>query len=292
MTEERDATIKSLGNIYGMMISLRFDGYGSLKPDMNGNMAILGPLVEPIPSLHRHHPLAETGPWPASQPLALHISLTIRELQWLESTPGHQLFDEWRSQMHPTEDCSKTLVAFLELAQTLVQIVSSLHLLFPLPEPACRPALVYPDFHYSNILVSHEDPTHVTGVVDWEFTSIVPLWAAYTVPASIDDWGDKYELDLERRAEKARLRTVFAEGVVQACPDAAIVAQPADEETEQNIFGRRLLVKMATSGVALYKSFDEVKTMLVKIRECVRAGDGMVAGKLDHLVTLLSRSDP
>src|ERR1700735_5853801 len=96
--------------------------------------------------------------------------------------------------------------------------------LFPIPDGACRPALSHPDFHFSNILVSQQDPTVVTGIVDWEFASILPLWAAYAVPSLIHDSGDQYELNPEWKTHKARLRMVFAQAVVEACPNAMVVA--------------------------------------------------------------------
>ena len=284
-----DAAIQSLGNILGTIMSLTFDGYGSLKPDTN-TQSILGPLIEPIQSLHRHQPLSDTGPWPVSQPFATYFALAVREVQWLESATGRQLFDEWRGEMHPEENRLTTLPAFVELAQTLVDIVPHMYLLFPLPEDACRPALFHPDFHSSNILVSQEDPTVITGVVDWEFASILPLWAAYTVPPSLEDFGDTHELDSEWRMQKARLRMVFAQAVVEACPDAVTVALAGNEQTERSVRGLRILVKVATSGVALYKSFRDVRAELVKIRECVQIGDGPTVEKLDHLVTLFSQS--
>ena len=268
-------------------MSLKFNGYGSLIP---GNPQIkLGPLIEPIPSLHRHHPLTDTGPWPVSQSIAPYQALAVRELQWLESATGRQLFDEWRDKMHSKEDRSKTLPAFLILAHTLVDIIPHMYSLFPLPEPACRPALFHPDFHSSNIQVSHQDPTVVTGVVDWEFGSILPLWAAYNVPQSLEDNG-KRELELEWRAHKACLRVVFAKAVVQACPDAMMVAQAGNEQMEQTVRGLRLLVKMATSGVSLYKSFENVRAELIQIRECVRDPNGSIVEKLDYLVNVFSQT--
>ena len=285
--ELRDPAIKSLGKIYGAILSLNFEGYGSLKPDSSTQSSMLGPLVDPIPSLHRHQPLTDTGPWPASQPVGPHLALAIREVQWLESATGRQLFDEWRERMHPKEDRSKSFPAFLELAQTLVDIVPHMYSLFPIPDGACRPALSHPDFHFSNILVSQQDPTVVTGIVDWEFASILPLWAAYTVP--LRDFGDKYELNPEWRAHKGRLRVVFAHAVVEACPDAAIVTQAADELTKRSLRGLRQLVNVATSGVALYDSFEDVRAKLVNIRECVRVGGGPTVETLDQLVAVFSQ---
>ena len=193
----------------------------------------------------------------------------------------------WRAKMHPDEDRSRTLPAFVELAQTLVDIVPQMYTLFPLPEGACRPALFHADFHSSNILVSPTDPTAVTGVVDWEFTSILPLWAAYTVPPTIRDNG---ELDPEWRTRKAHLRIVFAQTVVQTCPDAASVTQAENEQTERSIRGLSMLVKVATMGVSLYKSFKDVRALLVQIRVCVSVGNEAIVEKLDHLVTIFSQS--
>ena len=93
---------------------------------------------------------------------------------------------------------------------------------------------------------------------------ILPLWAAYTVPPSIEDDGDKYELNPKWRMQKVHLRMVFAQAVVQTCPDAANMAQ-AMNETERSIHGLHMLVKVATSGAALYKSFKDVRAELIKI---------------------------
>jgi len=58
-------------------------------------------------------------------------------------------------------------------------------------------------------------------------------WAAYSVPGWLNDYGDKYELGrLEYRAHKAYLHVVFAQAVVQACPDTAMY-----ELTERCICG-------------------------------------------------------
>ncbi|KIM74475.1 hypothetical protein PILCRDRAFT_14380 [Piloderma croceum F 1598] len=279
-----DAVIQSLGNVLGKTMSLPFNGYGSLQPEspLSSN-SVLGPFLDPIISLHRHHPLPDTGPWPLNDPVALHLTLAKREVQWLESSKGQQLFDAWRTEMHPTENHTETLPAFLELTRTLAtNIVPHMYTLFLLPENAYRPALSHSDFHSNNILMSYNNPTHITGVVDWEFTSILQLWAAYAVPPEIQDSGNKYERNPLWCAEKKRLREVFAQEVVQTCPDAVHVLD------KQNIRGLRMLVGVATSGVALYNSFKDVGLKLVKICECVKGGDAAVLEKLDRLVALFS----
>jgi hypothetical protein len=55
-------------------MSLDFDGYGSLEPDAQ-DQSILGPLMEPISSLDRHYPFADTGQRASRSPPTLPWSL-------------------------------------------------------------------------------------------------------------------------------------------------------------------------------------------------------------------------
>ncbi|OKL58666.1 hypothetical protein UA08_06344 [Talaromyces atroroseus] len=41
---------------------------------------------------------------------------------------------------------------------------------------AATPALVHPDFHMRNIFVSAEEPTSITGFIDWQSTNIEPAF--------------------------------------------------------------------------------------------------------------------
>ncbi|CAL5872148.1 uncharacterized protein PFLUO_LOCUS6406 [Penicillium psychrofluorescens] len=43
-------------------------------------------------------------------------------------------------------------------------------------QDAATPALLHPDFHMRNIYVSAEEPTVVTGLIDWQSTSIEPAF--------------------------------------------------------------------------------------------------------------------
>ena len=125
--------------------------------------------------------------------------------------------------MHPKEDVNITLPVFQHLAKSCIQFAAHLETLFPIPIQAFRPTLSHPDFHFSNILVSHDDPTVVTGVVDWEHTAVLPFWDAYKLPGKIVDRGDALEKNSEWREEKRRLCSVYYDTVVAVCPDAAVL---------------------------------------------------------------------
>ncbi|PLB43702.1 hypothetical protein P170DRAFT_450894 [Aspergillus steynii IBT 23096] len=43
-------------------------------------------------------------------------------------------------------------------------------------QDAATPALLHPDFHKRNIYVSPEDPTTITGIIDWQSASIEPAF--------------------------------------------------------------------------------------------------------------------
>lgn len=43
-------------------------------------------------------------------------------------------------------------------------------------QDAATPALLHPDFHKRNIYVSAEDPTAITGLIDWQSASIEPAF--------------------------------------------------------------------------------------------------------------------
>lgn len=46
----------------------------------------------------------------------------------------------------------------------------------PLVQKAAAPTLFHADYHKRNIYVSEEDPTIITGIIDWQSTSIEPTF--------------------------------------------------------------------------------------------------------------------
>ncbi|GKZ93030.1 hypothetical protein AnigIFM59636_006094 [Aspergillus niger] len=60
-------------------------------------------------------------------------------------------------------------------------------------QDAATPALSHPDYHKRNIYVSLEDPTIITGLIDWQSTSIEPAFIYanetpdFATPPHLDD---------------------------------------------------------------------------------------------------------
>jgi hypothetical protein len=279
-TDQRNLVIAALGKISGQLYSCTFESYGSLNLQMN-----VDTLVEPIPSLHRHHFLSDCGPWPSSAPYAPITALVHREYEWLCSADGQQLFSSSREEMQPKEDINVTRPVFLHLAKSFIQFAAHLETLFPLHVQAFRPVLSHPDLSFSNILVSHDDPTVVTGVVDWEYAAVLPFWHAYATPEILLDAGDKWEIDPEWREEKQRLRSVYYDAVVAVCPDAAVLEDPS---MRRSINALRLFERLSTYGVSLYDSSQNIMASLLEIRDCITYPDHPGTHLIDQLILSFS----
>jgi Phosphotransferase enzyme family len=91
------------------------------------------------------------------------------------------------------------------------------------------PILFHPDLHKRNILVSENDPTVVTSIIDWQSTSVEPaFWFATTTP-DFADIRDRVELLTEDgRPSKPDPEAVACAQAFDACLKfhLPILAQP------------------------------------------------------------------
>ncbi|OJJ45089.1 hypothetical protein ASPZODRAFT_676262 [Penicilliopsis zonata CBS 506.65] len=69
----------------------------------------------------------------------------------------------------------------VEVLRMAVQVMPLLATL-PAIEHHSTPVLCHPDFHPGNIFVAAEDPTRITGVIDWQFTAILPRFTQVQWP--------------------------------------------------------------------------------------------------------------
>ena len=85
----------------------------------------------------------------------------------------------------------------------------------PVIRDAAPPTLLHPDLHKRNIFVSDDDPTIVTGLIDWQSCSVEPaFWYADEVPdltisATPSSTNDQLEPSSERCAKAFDLCTQF-----------------------------------------------------------------------------------
>ncbi|KAL4902041.1 hypothetical protein BDW74DRAFT_187035 [Aspergillus multicolor] len=68
----------------------------------------------------------------------------------------------------PVQEHVRLLKISQEVMQRLVED--------PRIQDAATPTLLHPDFHMRNIFVSAEDPTRITGLIDWQTTAIEPAF--------------------------------------------------------------------------------------------------------------------
>jgi hypothetical protein len=101
---------------------------------------------------------------------------------------------------------------------------------------ASKPVLFHPDFHTRNIFVDQDDPTQITGVIDWQAAAIGPVFVNvedipdFAQELSLDETLDAV-LDAERTAAQADARRCAGTWAVMAhlCPklgEAASVLDP------------------------------------------------------------------
>ncbi|KAI0065704.1 hypothetical protein BV25DRAFT_1988809 [Artomyces pyxidatus] len=284
---ERDVMMASLGRVCGGLLSLKFTSYGCISSHMAEEP--VGPITPPLCTLASEHSLEDVGPWPCSAPFALMTTLAAREEAWMRGPSGRTLVAQWRGERHPTEDLDKTLPAFVELASRLLQLFPHLPILYPLPEEALRPALCHPDFSVANVMASQDNPANITGLVDWEFATVAPLFSCYKVPDSLYDYGDQNEPDPEERESKRRGRALFAQGVIDACPDAEVVVRPEENSAlQRSLCGLQTLSILTTSGFSRWCPFEDVRARLVSLRESAAVECGPGVQIIDDLLTLFN----
>lgn len=74
----------------------------------------------------------------------------------------------------------------LELAKEVMPILAESRVL----KRHSQAVLTHPDLHPGNIFVSEDDPTDIQGVIDWQFTCVMPRFTQVRWPLFLDPPGD------------------------------------------------------------------------------------------------------
>ncbi|KFY14335.1 hypothetical protein V491_06084 [Pseudogymnoascus sp. VKM F-3775] len=92
-------------------------------------------------------------------------------------------------------------------------------------ENAAAPTLLHPDFHKRNIYVSAEEPTIITGLIDWQTTSIEP---AFLYANETPDFAALPEPPEEDLLENGHIKTEISRQKERELKDASICYQTYD----------------------------------------------------------------
>ncbi|CAL5873045.1 uncharacterized protein PFLUO_LOCUS7314 [Penicillium psychrofluorescens] len=179
---DRVQLIRGFAQLESSLATIQFPGYGalflrhalppSLKEDPNRTIAVdddycLGPLYHGSwpggfaadPEEYSQH----SGPW---RSLAQQGILQVRNYKTSYAGRG------------PHYGAPEEHIHMLERATEVIPILAESRTL----RCHSQGILCHPDFHPGNIFVSNEDPTVIEGVIDWQFTSIMPRFTQVRWP--------------------------------------------------------------------------------------------------------------
>lgn len=109
----------------------------------------------------------------------------------------------------------------------------------------CPLVLCHPDLAQLNIMVSCDEPDKVTGLLDWEGTTIIPMWESSLGYRLL---GDGPGHVVKPHVQTAQLRALFESTVVKNVPDYEEICARADK---LHLRGLKYLVQSATTFIAM-----------------------------------------
>ncbi|KAK5999991.1 hypothetical protein QM012_005079 [Aureobasidium pullulans] len=123
------------------------------------------------------------GPWLKSEQAMK--SVGHRELAWLE---------KFGIPRYPREPLYRAFYNYQEVdpqvqMQVLRDYLNIVPLLIPEQAELTKPTIRHPDLSPSNIFVS--DSGDITGLIDWQHTSVLPLFLQAKIPKHFQNWGDE-----------------------------------------------------------------------------------------------------
>ncbi|KAL2800612.1 hypothetical protein BJX66DRAFT_321573 [Aspergillus keveii] len=226
-SEQHMLCTKALSRAVRKMASLDFPAYGSLyfantPIDTSTKVAVkagfcIGPNCNPT-MWNRHPrelelyggPSSNRGPWKDLTSYCLGWLLVITQEPLSQDSLPHQ----------------GTVQEYIHLLKTGEQVLKML-VQGKRIQDAAVPTLLHADFHMKNIFVSPEDPTVITGLIDWQSTAIEPAFIyANETPdfAALPEQPDEEDIP-ETGHPETEISSAFKE---RALKDAAICYQTYD----------------------------------------------------------------
>ncbi|RAK95655.1 serine/threonine protein kinase [Aspergillus ibericus CBS 121593] len=219
--------IKSLVRLESQLAALEFPAYGNLyrrdsvTPQLHSEVPIddeycLGPMYNaswfPQPNNGIY-----AGPWKGLSELGL--ALTGRGLDRLQNSTFAPRGPHFGALSEHTE--------ILEATKSIIPALVD----WPIIQKLSKPTLWHTDLHMGNIYVSEEDPTTIVGIIDWQFTSIMPAFMQVQWPTFLEP-PDNYEIgpvkpelpanfDVMDEDERAFAKTKNNQALVAKCYEAS-----------------------------------------------------------------------
>ncbi|KAJ7174069.1 hypothetical protein C8R43DRAFT_977017 [Mycena crocata] len=205
--DQKHSVCLTIADYWNQLLSLRFDAIGSLCFDQNQEITIgpLSMLCSNSDLAYDYPPRAQCGPF-----------TTARD--WILAMANQEFDYKTRLYLPPGPDpvaAGKAGAAKAALrVDTNIALLSKLSLLYK--DSAIHPIALRPvDFRMHNVMVSAEDPTSITAVIDWEGTQTAPIWDIRR-PSFFDlaQYEEQQELDAIVWAKVGNLNAEWAEGMV------------------------------------------------------------------------------
>ncbi|KAH7400575.1 hypothetical protein DE146DRAFT_467040 [Phaeosphaeria sp. MPI-PUGE-AT-0046c] len=212
MTEkERMAVVEKIVDIERMLFAINFPANGSIyfkdslgaipseddislaaKDDRTDRFRI-GPSVEYLWWYQRRNELdVNRGPWRTSEDLLQTVGQ--REYTWLQKFgkrrfPREPLYREFygRQEVDPQVQMD-SLQNYLKVARHII----------PEDQGLCQPTIRHPDLSPNNIFASKSGD--ITGVIDWQHTTILPAFIQAKIPKHFQNYGDDDSENFRRPA--------------------------------------------------------------------------------------------
>ncbi|WPG98766.1 Hypothetical protein R9X50_00156200 [Acrodontium crateriforme] len=185
--------IQSLGYLTKELCSLDFPHYGSLylNADRPKGAIILNDTYCIGPLCARQH-------WGYGIPKPSNVETPVRDRGPWKDVDAYLMgfiAQADTSMSCETKVASKCVPRSAESDHQLLNVIrQTLALLFEsqVVKDAASPTLFHPDFHTRNILVDPEDPTMITGILDWQSAAIEP---AFVFAAETPDFAEELPQD-------------------------------------------------------------------------------------------------
>jgi aminoglycoside phosphotransferase (APT) family kinase protein len=210
---QKEALVREVAELQAKLFRRRFSQIGSLYPDKEQKPR-LGPVCSMDFIRRFHQRPIDKGPFASSR-------------QWFEARLDFIASDAQHLLVHGDEDEKDVVERTLQLVDRIkVQLAPSFS-----TNAVEETVLCHHDLNESNLLIGPEN--HLTGVIDWEFTFVHPLWHACQVPKFLEssdraeepqsieyDPEDGAEMLKEHRLEyeHTQLRQVFEDSITRAEP--------------------------------------------------------------------------